>query len=428
LEKQLIAMNKLEPAKADIKIGWRTQEFEFMGLMQHHGILIEINQSALDFGGLTSQEVVGLPCWEAHWWSISKENQAKVKEAIAQAATDEFIKFTADVLAADHSVASCNFVIRPIKDEQGQTILLILKGNYVNESKIQSAENEQLNTQKTTQLAASIYQQQQNTQVELEVNINQRQQAELTLQQRAEELTHLNKILAQTTAILQKRNQELDQFAYIASHDLKAPLRAIASLSEWLEEDLGDQLPPDNQHQMHLLRGRVRRMEALINGLLEYSRVGRIHTESSLVNVGVLLQEVIDSLQPPPTFVIDIPPGMPTLRTKRLLLQQVFANLIGNAIQHHSQPGGNVKISVQDQGMWYEFAVADDGPGIAPEYHDKIFVIFQTLESRDHRENTGIGLAIVKKIVETAGGTITLESFLGTGSTFRFTWPKHPDG
>ncbi|MBH8560838.1 PAS domain S-box protein [Nostoc sp. CENA67] len=259
------------------------------------------------------------------------------------------------------------------------------------------------------------------------IDISDRKLTELTLQQRAEELARSNTILAQTTAMLQKRNQELDQFAYVASHDLKAPLRAIASLSEWLEEDLADQLPPENQHQMQLLRGRVRRMEALINGLLEYSRIGRIHTELSLVNVGQLLQEVIDSLQPPPTFSIEIAPGMPTLITKRIPLQQVFANLIENAIKHHSRVDGRVKISLQDEGSYYKFAVADDGPGIAPEYHDKVFGIFQTLEARDRKENTGIGLAIVKKIVETEGGTINLDSIVGAGSTFYFVWPKQLD-
>jgi PAS domain S-box-containing protein len=251
-----------------------------------------------------------------------------------------------------------------------------------------------------------------------------RKQAEITLQQRAEELTRVNTILAKTTTLLQQRNQELDQFAYVASHDLKAPLRAIASLSEWLEEDLADQLPAENQHQLQLLRGRVRRMEGLINGLLEYSRIGRIHTDLSMVNVDSLLKEVIDSLQPPATFHIEIQPGMPTFVTKKVPLQQVFANLIGNAIHHHTRADGHVKIAVRDLGKYYEFTVADDGPGIPVEYHSKIFVIFQTLEPRDHKENTGMGLAIVKKIIETEGGAITLKPVSGPGSTFRFTWPK----
>lgn len=256
--------------------------------------------------------------------------------------------------------------------------------------------------------------------------INKRKEAEIALQQRADELTRMNTILAQTTALLKKRNDELDQFAYVASHDLKAPLRAIASLSEWMEEDLAAQIPEENQQQMRLLRGRVRRMEALINGLLEYSRVGRVQTPVSMVNVTALLKEVIDLLALPSTFNIKIEPGMPTFLTRRLLLQQVFSNLIGNAIKHHSHPNGHVNISVKDQGLYYEFSVSDDGPGIAPEYHDKVFLMFQTLEARDQKESTGVGLAIVKKIVETEGGAVSVDSQLGAGTTFRFTWLKQP--
>jgi PAS domain S-box-containing protein len=255
-------------------------------------------------------------------------------------------------------------------------------------------------------------------------DITKRKQAEIALQQRAEELTRLNTILTQTTAMLQKRNQELDQFAYVASHDLKAPLRAIASLSQWLEEDLAGQLPPENQHQLDLLRGRVQRMEGLINGLLEYSRIGRNHTDQSLVNVGDLLQEVIDYLEAPLSFKIEVASEMPTFITKRIPLQQVFTNLIENAIKHHSLPDGSVKISVNEQGKYYKFTVADDGPGIPAEFHHKVFTIFQTLEARDRKEGTGIGLAIVKKIVETEGGTINLDSSSGVGSSFHFTWPK----
>lgn len=254
--------------------------------------------------------------------------------------------------------------------------------------------------------------------------ISDRKLAELALKQRAEELTHLNIILSQTTALLQKRNQELDQFAYVASHDLKAPLRAIANLSEWIEEDINDLLPEENRHQMHLLGGRVQRMEGLINGLLEYSRVGRVQAESSRVDVGLLLQEVIDSLAPPSSFSIEIAPEMPVIMTNRLPLQQVFANLISNGILHHPRTDGYIKISFQECKRYYEFAVTDDGSGIAPEYHQKVFAIFQTLEARDQKESTGIGLAIVKKIVEAQGGTITVESQLNAGSTFRFTWYK----
>ncbi|MEM9925652.1 MAG: PAS domain S-box protein [Cyanobacteria bacterium P01_D01_bin.50] len=247
--------------------------------------------------------------------------------------------------------------------------------------------------------------------------IEERKHAKLQLQQKVEQL-------AETTAQLSKRNEELDQFAYIASHDLKAPLRAIANLSEWLEEDLDGNLPPENQHQLELLRGRVKRMEGLIDGLLEYSRIGRIEGIIEQVDVGKLLDEVIDLLAPPEDFTIEIKSPMPILTTQKLPLTQVFNNLISNAIKHHPRQDGHIVISVLDQGNFYEFSVADDGSGIAPQYHQKIFSIFQTLESRDRKESTGIGLAIVKKILEDSGGNIWINSQPRKGSTFYFHWSK----
>ncbi|MEX0269572.1 ATP-binding protein [Leptolyngbyaceae cyanobacterium UHCC 1019] len=244
------------------------------------------------------------------------------------------------------------------------------------------------------------------------------------LQSRANELTRITRVLAQTNITLEDRNRELEQFAYVASHDLKAPLRAIANLSEWIEEDLQGQLPAENQRQMLLLRGRVHRMEALINGLLEYSRVGRTKAPLEQVSVKTLLEEVIDSLAPPATFTIEIAPNLPTFTTKVMLLRQVFTNLLGNAIKHHDRPDGQITISVQEQGAFYEFSVADDGPGIDANYHTKVFVIFQTLEARDTKESTGIGLAIVKRIVEAEGGSIWITSQEGSGATFHFTWLK----
>ena len=251
-------------------------------------------------------------------------------------------------------------------------------------------------------------------------------QAELTsnLQQKAQELAKTNQKLRQTTNLLQKRNQELDNFAYVTSHDLKAPLRAISNLATWLEEDLGQEIPEENQEQLSLMRSRVSRMENLIQGLLDYSRVGRKHLPAQEINVAELIAETIDSLDPPPGFAIAVEVQIPTLKTETLLLQQVFSNLIGNAIKYHPQDKGNIRVSVEEQAEFYQFAVADDGMGIEPKYHDRIFNIFQTLQARDKFESTGIGLSIVKKIVEEQGGTIWLESQLGEGATFYFTWSK----
>ena len=239
----------------------------------------------------------------------------------------------------------------------------------------------------------------------------------------ANELHERTDALRQITATLQERNRELDQFAYVASHDLKAPLRGIASLAQWIEDDLGVQLTDEVRKHLELLRGRVQRMERLINGLLQYSRVGRTVGTLSAVEVDQLLAETIDLLAPPPTATIKITTPMPTLYTERLLLHQVFANLIGNALKHHPGPTITLQISAQRSGPFYRFVVTDDGPGIAPQFHQRIFTIFQTLAPRDTFECSGMGLALVKKIVEHQGGQVSLESEEGKGATFFFTWP-----
>lgn len=257
-------------------------------------------------------------------------------------------------------------------------------------------------------------------------DITERQQAEAKLESRANELAQLAEVLAETNTDLSAKNRELSQFAYVASHDLKAPLRAISNLSAWIEEDLGLHVSPDTQEQFKLMRGRVQRMEALITGLLEYSRVGGTDEMPEAVSTHNLLQDVIRSVPIPENFEVIIDPNMPTFVARRLRLSQVFINLISNAVKHHDRSDGTVKISVRALDQFYEFAVIDDGPGIAPAYHSKVFTIFQTLQPRDKAENTGVGLSIVKKMVEIEGGTVQIHSGVSQGSTFFFTWPKQP--
>ncbi|WP_229639874.1 ATP-binding protein [Waterburya agarophytonicola] len=255
-------------------------------------------------------------------------------------------------------------------------------------------------------------------------NLSQQKKAENSLKEKAQELKWSNQELLKITALLKKRNQELDSFAYVTSHDLKAPLRAIANLATWLEEDLGDQIPEESQQQLQLMQSRVQRMDGLIQGLLEYSRIGRQNTPIKTVDVGNLVRNIVDSLAPPPGFKIEIADSMPRLETKELLLQQVFSNLISNAIKYHPQESGNILISVEEAAEFYQFSVCDDGLGIDPQYHDRIFTIFQTLQARDTIESTGIGLSIVKKIVEDQGGKVWVDSQLGEKTTFYFTWYK----
>ena len=258
--------------------------------------------------------------------------------------------------------------------------------------------------------------------IELAKRVQILEKTKQSLKDRAEELEWINQELIKTTSLLKKRNEELDHFAYITSHDLKAPLRAIANLATWLSEDLEGQIPEENKQQLQLMQSRVKRMDGLIQGLLEYSRIGRKHTPVKTVNVGDVIKDAIDSLSPPAGFKVVVAPNMPTLETQALLLERVFYNLISNAIKYHPNNSGKITISVQEQGQFYEFAVADDGMGIDPQYHERIFTIFQTLQARDTIESTGIGLSIVKKIVEGQGGKIWVESQLGEGATFYFTW------
>lgn len=248
-------------------------------------------------------------------------------------------------------------------------------------------------------------------------DIEEQKRAEVAARERGD-------VLARTTRMLEERNRELDQFAYITSHDLKAPLRGIANLAQWIEEDLGEHATADIRSQLELLRGRAHRMEALIDGILQYSRVGRTSEKLEPVAVGELLEEVVDLLAPPPEATIAISPDLPTLVADRVQLSQVFANLIGNALKHREGPGAVVTVTARDLGRAYEFAVADNGPGIAPQYHERIFGIFQTLASRDRIEGSGLGLALVKKMVERQGGQVRLESAEGQGATFYFTWPS----
>ena len=228
---------------------------------------------------------------------------------------------------------------------------------------------------------------------------------------------------------LQRKNQELSAFAYVVSHDLKAPLRAISSLAEWLQEDLGDGLNEEHQKQMNLLRGRVRRMDGLINGLLEYSRLGRARNPSTMVHTDALARSMIDAINPPDQIRVEVSDNMPTVRADELRLGQIFQNLIDNAVKHHPGPEGNIQVDCRETGEFWEFSVRDDGAGIDRRYHQRIFQIFQTLQARDEMESTGMGLSLVEKIVEDNGGKVWVESdgVPGEGTIFRFTWPKGKD-
>lgn len=237
----------------------------------------------------------------------------------------------------------------------------------------------------------------------------------------------LERRVAERTAELHRSNQELDQFAYVASHDLKAPLRGIANLATWIEEDVGAALPPESRRHLALLRGRVQRMERLLDDLLAYSRIGRVEAAPERLDPAEVVHDVVELLAPPEGFTVRVRGPMPVLVTPRAPFEGVLRNLIHNAIKHHHRERGTVVVSARETGDGFvQFTVADDGPGIAPAYHERIFRLFQTLRPRDEVEGSGMGLAYVKKAVETMGGTVRVESEPGRGAAFRFTWPVAP--
>jgi PAS domain S-box-containing protein len=473
------------------------QTFELLGLLSPDGIVLEVNQSALDTVGAQLSDVVGKEFWETPWWSHSPQLQDQLRQWIAQAANGQFIRHEVPFPGVTGELIVVDFSLKALFDEAGQVVMMIAEGRDITdlkkaeqrrqESKEQLRAGVQVagvalarfdyatNLVTLSPEAAALY----GFPLEQLVVSRERVHATFHPDERTELLETIEQIIApqstgwfardhrvvwpngevrwlsvrkqvafdhsgevpcpsyailaaiditerkKTLATLEERNQELNSFVHIVSHDLKAPLRGITNLSQWIEEDLEERLSAESQENMALLRSRVHRMETMIDGLLEYARVGRTAATVEPVAVKELLAEVIDSVAPPPTFHIHLAPNLPTLYTKRLWLSQVFANLIGNGVKHHNLLNGCIRISCHDRGDFYEFVVADDGPGIAPEYHDKIFMIFQVGSTQDSQNSSGIGLSIVKKIVETERGTIHLESEPGKGTTFYFTWPKH---
>lgn len=225
---------------------------------------------------------------------------------------------------------------------------------------------------------------------------------------------------------LEKSNQELDDFAYVASHDLRSPLQGIKNLASWVKDDNYDNLPVESQRHLELMHQRIERMERLLDDLLQYSRVGRIAQSTAVVDVNQMLVGIIDSLPRPAGMSVAITSEMPTLETLTAPLDLTFRNLIQNAIKHHDRLDGKAEISCEDRGQYFRFCVKDDGPGIAPEFHQRVFKMFETLRPRDAVEGSGMGLSIVEKTLERVGGKVWLESVPGEGATFVFDWPKQP--
>ncbi|MBO6838404.1 MAG: hypothetical protein JJ881_19725 [Alphaproteobacteria bacterium] len=230
--------------------------------------------------------------------------------------------------------------------------------------------------------------------------------------------------LAAMTQELQRSNEDLESFAYTASHDLRAPLRGIGNLIGWIREDLGDKVDEDAESKFSLMTDRVQRMERMLEDLLQYSRIGRTDMQEVEFQPEQKIREAFDLLNAEQRFELEIPDPLPTLSGTPIAFQQVVANVIGNAIKHHDGETGRIRVYSTRQDAFVRITIADDGSGIPKQYRERVFALFQTLKSRDSVEGSGMGLAIVRRVLDVAGGKVSITgNDHGRGASVHIDWP-----
>jgi signal transduction histidine kinase len=258
--------------------------------------------------------------------------------------------------------------------------------------------------------------------IEVESQLKEIKRLNAQLQTSHGEISALLEERGKTNDRLTQINQELDRFAQIVSHDLKAPVFNIFSLATIIDECLAEnnlvEIGPTN----HMIKDQASRMEKFINDVLLYSTTGRQSLPKQEVDVNALLNELLASLIIPPQFHIQLAPGMPALLTEPVYLQQVFSNLIGNAIKYNDKPEGRITIGFKAEPALLQFWVADNGPGIPLVDQEAVFRAYET-SSLHRNTSTGLGLSIIDKIIQLKGSAIWVESKGTDGTTFFFTWP-----
>lgn len=252
----------------------------------------------------------------------------------------------------------------------------------------------------------------------------QRQPGKDELSDLEDSLNHMAIELSTNIGLLKAKNEELDQYAHIVSHDMKGPLRGISNVVTWIEEDHSEDITPRVQEYLELIKKRIHRAEYLIEGILEYARADKERMPTEQVDVKQLIQEVSEAIVVRPGINVKPAPDLPVLESEKLPLFQIFSNLISNAVKYHDKATGFVRIYHKEYADHYVFFVEDDGPGIEEKYFGKIFIVFQTLHERDRLESSGVGLAIVKKLLDSRDEEIKVQSTLHRGTIFSFTWSK----
>lgn len=247
-------------------------------------------------------------------------------------------------------------------------------------------------------------------------HVDERKKTAQILEQHQHELEQSNRQLALT-------NKELETFAYVASHDLKSPLRGISQLSTWIDEDLEAQEFAEVAKHTQMLRNRIQRMEKLLDDMLIFYRAGKTDGNISRIDVAHMARELFDIQNTKKGLRLELGDNLPVFDSLSTPFEQILRNLFSNAIKHHDSDEGIIRIEAQHlNNNFYEVSVIDDGPGIPAKFQERVFGMFQTLKPRDELEGSGMGLALIKKIVETYGGKISVHSN-GRGCRFTFTWP-----
>ncbi len=234
----------------------------------------------------------------------------------------------------------------------------------------------------------------------------------------------LNMNLGDSIDELTVSNLELQDFAHVVSHDLKSPVRAIGTLANWLEKDCIDKLDNESQERMRLLVKRAKRLNIMIDGILKYCGVTRIGEEKQQIDLNELIGQIGCDLNLPDKITLTIENELPHIVCRKARISQIFQNILGNAVKYMDKPEGLITVGCVEEKDYWQFFVSDNGPGIKKKYYAKIFELFETLHSCDETDQIGVGLSLVKKIIEMFEGQVWVESRVGHGSTFFFTLPK----
>lgn len=358
------------------------QTFQFVVLLDKEGRLLRANETALEFGGFGLDEVKGIKLWETPWWSIHKDKK-QTMEAVGSAALGKQVRFETDLVGIGNNTVRFDFSMRPVRDDDNEVTQLIVEGKDISDKR-------------------EVYEQLILLNHELERKIEDR------------------------TAELKESNDDLESFAYSVSHDLRAPLRAINGFSRILLEDYSKSLDAEGNRLLATIGDNAMKMARLIDDLLLFSRTTRSEIHLAAVDMAKVFWRALQELTSSERYEKSIVTigNLPVARADERMFYQVALNLLGNALKYSStkdEPVIDIQCSTEDN--FFVFCVTDNGVGFDPHYASGLFSVFHRLHSAKSFEGTGVGLSIVKKIVEKHGGRVWATGQLGKGASFYFTLP-----